>query len=451
MSGSSGIDLEGLTDGQLLGLIDAAFDRLGDDRLRMPSDQERLRLAEQATLVQARATGYQQHLAAELDSSMACWHEHKTSILTWLGEHLRFTPTEAARLVRGGQTQERFPVVGKAARDGVLLPAQHEAITSVLAKLPTGLETAMVRKGEAHLVSLAATHTSRELRLLSRHLLEVIAPQVAEQEDADRVAAEDRAARRERFVDFHPDYHGQVHFRGSLPVADGETFMRLIDSYKAAQQRGDDLIDPQAEYLSPGMRRADALVALLNHHQQESLAPNHGGDRPRVVISVKYENLVAAAQHHGVLDAHLVGSGERLPAGVLRQMLCDADILPVVLGGASQVLDVGRTQRLATPPIRAALELRDGGCVFPGCDKPPQACHAHHINPWWAGGRTDLGNLVLVCPHHHGIVEPTRDTEANADRWSIKIRADGLPEVVPPQRVDPRQQPRLHARFWNRE
>jgi hypothetical protein len=140
-----------------------------------------------------------------------------------------------------------------------------------------------------------------------------------------------------------------------------------------------------------------------------------------------------------------VGSGEPLPAGVLRRLLCDADLLPAVLGGPSQVLDVGRAQRLVTPSIRAALELRDGGCVFPGCDKPPHACHAHHLQPWWAGGPTALQNLVLVCAHHHGIVEPGHDP--TADRWRVQLRADGLPEVVPPRRADPGQRPRLHSRF----
>ncbi|MBK8446843.1 MAG: DUF222 domain-containing protein [Micropruina sp.] len=68
-----------------------------------------------------------------------------------------------------------------------------------------------------------------------------------------------------------------------------------------------------------------------------------------------------------------------MPGSVLRRLLCDADILPIVLDGDTQPLDVGRAQRLLTPPIRAALEIRDQGCVFPGCDKPPAACHAHHI------------------------------------------------------------------------
>ncbi|MCA0296935.1 MAG: HNH endonuclease, partial [Actinobacteria bacterium] len=184
---------------------------------------------------------------------------------------------------------------------------------------------------------------------------------------------------------------------------------------------------------------------------QDGLAPAHGGDRPRVVVTLSWDTLA-----HQCVDAHLVGTGEPVAASVARQLLCDADVLPIVLGGPSLILDVGRCQRLVTPEIRAALEHRDQGCVFPGCDKPPQACHAHHILPWWAGGTTALPNLVLLCPHHHGIIEPAHPTgdgppPSPDDRWQVRLRTDGAPEILPPRRVDPHQQPRQHTRFLTRQ
>ena len=128
-----------------------------------------------------------------------------------------------------------------------------------------------------------------------------------------------------------------------------------------------------------------------------------------------------------------------------------ADLLPAVLGGASEVLDVGRAQRLVTPAIRAALALRDGGCVFPGCEKPPHACHAHHVIPWWQGGTTAQTNLALLCPHHHGLIEPARDgpapPEPQLNRWELRIGDDGLPEIIPPRLVDHARRPRRHQRL----
>ncbi len=174
-------------------------------------------------------------------------------------------------------------------------------------------------------------------------------------------------------------------------------------------------------------------------------APTLNGDRPRVVVTVSHDTLRGLAAEAGV-TGH---AGEVGPAE-LRRICCDADILPVVMGGPSEVLDVGRSQRLVTPPIRAAVTIRDGGCVFPGCDKTPGECEAHHLQPWWNGGVTALQNLALVCRHHHGLVEPARfhPDGPPPDRWQLHLSdTDGLPEVIPPRRLDPDQTPRRHARF----
>jgi HNH endonuclease len=77
-------------------------------------------------------------------------------------------------------------------------------------------------------------------------------------------------------------------------------------------------------------------------------------------------------------------------------------LLPPVLGGApSRPLEVGRATRVIAPAQRAALAARDGGCVFPDCDRPLAWCDAHHLWHWVDGGPTDLDNLALVCRAHH--------------------------------------------------
>jgi HNH endonuclease len=67
-------------------------------------------------------------------------------------------------------------------------------------------------------------------------------------------------------------------------------------------------------------------------------------------------------------------------------------------------LEVGRATRVVSPAQRTALAVRDGGCVFPGCDRPPAWCDAHHLRHWLHGGTTDLANLVLLCRAHHRAV-----------------------------------------------
>ncbi len=434
------------TDSQLLVVIGAALDALTDARLRLPSEAEQLQLFKESLRLDARLQAWLQQLAARIDTSDAAWHEYRTSTTTWLVEAAHLTPREARRLVRAGHGLQRFPLVAEAAVGGLVLPSQAEAITSVLADLPAEFDPECVARGEELMVGFAASHNSAELRRLATHLVETLAPETAEELEAARLERQERIARARRFLELSGDGEGSVRLRGSLPVAAAEPLIRIVDAYADAEKRAAlEARDPLAETLTPAMRRADALVAMVQHHSQQALGPTNGGDRPRVVVTLSYDKLVKAATDAGVVCGRLVGADEPLAPGVLRQLLCDADLLPAVLGGPSQILDVGRTQRLVTGPIRAALELRDGGCVFPGCDKPPHACHAHHLQPWWAGGRTSLENLVLVCAHHHGIVEPGHDP--TADRWKVRIRDDGRPEVIPPVRADAQQRPRVHARF----
>lgn len=438
-----------LDDGQLLAVINAALDVLTSDRLRLPSDRERMDTLSTAVKISSRLDAYQSRLAARMDADEAVWHEHGTSVSTWLTQTHQFTTREAHAMVKAGRKLSRFDRVGAAAEDGLLLPAQARAVTSVLDLLPAEFDGNQIDQAQQMMIGFAKVHNSSELRTLTSALVEMLDPVSAEEREAKRVEREYKQAVRDRHLKFTHHGDGAVSFRGSLPTTEAEGFIEILHSYMAQIKRGLDIADPEAEYITPAMHRADALIAMVRAHQAHSMAPNNGGDRPRVVLTIDLATLQAAAEGAGYPIGQMLGTGEAIPAGVLRQWLCDGEIMPVVLGGPSEVLDVGRSRRLVTPEIRRALEVRDRGCVFPGCDRAPNACHAHHITPWWAGGETRLDNLVLVCPHHHGIVEP--GTNPNADRWSIALGVDGTPYVTPPRRVDPEQRPRIHNRFRSRQ
>lgn len=96
----------------------------------------------------------------------------------------------------------------------------------------------------------------------------------------------------------------------------------------------------------------------------------------------------------------LAVTGPILPEAA-RRIACDAGVSRIITRGASEILDVGRRTRVVRPVLRRALELRDGGCTHPGCDRPPQWCDAHHIVDWADGGETSLANLRLLCRRHH--------------------------------------------------
>ncbi|WP_143447759.1 HNH endonuclease signature motif containing protein [Kineosporia sp. R_H_3] len=125
----------------------------------------------------------------------------------------------------------------------------------------------------------------------------------------------------------------------------------------------------------------------------------------------------ATLHRHGPIEAHL-----------LAYLACTATLTKVLLDPNGAPLDVGRTHRLATPAQRKALAARDGGCVIPACPVPHEGTDAHHLHAWEHGGRTDLHNLVSLCPNHH--------QQVHAGLWVIEL-LNGIPWVRPPSWIDP--------------
>ncbi|TCK21568.1 HNH endonuclease signature motif containing protein [Pseudonocardia endophytica] len=178
---------------------------------------------------------------------------------------------------------------------------------------------------------------------------------------------------------------------------------------------------------SPAERQAEALADVCSHALQHAPLPETGGRRPVISVLITLKDLQDRARA-AVLDV----AGAVTPES-LRMLACDAGIVPVVMNGAGQPLDVGRIRRTIPDGLRRAVTARDRGCAHPGCDRPPSWCEIHHVIPWEHGGETTLGNLVMLCKMHHRQIH-------HAD-WLVRIR-DGLPEFVPPRWIDPQQRPR---------
>lgn len=337
------------------------------------------------------------------------------------------------------ELQQR-PEVGQAAVEGAISVAKARTISKVLDGL-TGLDAEQSAQAERVMLDLAARQDTDQLAKAAPLVLAAVAGDDAGTAQERQLQRQAEAAQRNRSLVFGRDGNGSVTFLGSLPRVAGEAFITLIDSYVESRRRSAvEERDPAAPLRTPAQRRADALLDLIAAHQAERRAPSTGGDRPRVVVTLNYDRLRDAA-----VGAGIIADGELISAGELRRLCCDADLVPAVLGGASETLDVGREQRLVTRAIRTALSIRDGGCVFPGCNTRPAACEAHHLRPWWDGGETALSNLALLCHHHHGLVEPAKYVAR--DQWELRIADDGIPEAIPPRRCDPQRKPLRHQRF----
>jgi hypothetical protein len=195
-----------------------------------------------------------------------------------------------------------------------------------------------------------------------------------------------------------------------------------------------------------GQRRADALADLLLHY----LATCHhtSGPTVRLHVTATWEQLHAAATPRRSTDPRLpdpttfdscetpahTDHGHPFPDAELAMAACDCVITRLVVDADGMPLDVGRGHRLVTPAQRRALIQRDGGCAFPGCDRTPEWCDAHHIIPWEHHGPTDMDNLVLLCRKHHTEMHRTdpfscaiRESDGRAQFW----RPDGTPLLEP--------------------
>ena len=166
-----------------------------------------------------------------------------------------------------------------------------------------------------------------------------------------------------------------------------------------------------------GARMWDALVQTAQHALDTDLPPDSHGAPARLMVTTTLEALRDAAWP--------TTPSNELSVATIRRLACDAEIIPAVLGTRGEPLDVGRAKRLVTLAIWAALVIRDRHCAFPGCDRPPLMCHAHHIVHWISGGETKLSNLVLLCSHHHRVIHHSP--------WEVSINPDDhRPEFLPP-------------------
>ncbi len=378
-------------------------------------------------------------LLAKADATQESLQQAGTPTTSWLTVQGGLSKREAAGMLHQARDLAEHPDVAQAAATGRISVNQARAIGTVLGGLD-GLDEAQRHRPSSCCSTMAASLDTDRLAKAAPQVLAQVAPKQADETLERRLQRQAEAAQRNRSLVFRRDGNGSILFSGSLPLVDGEAWIAQLDAYTESRRRTAlEERDPAGTGLTPEQRRADALVAMIINHGKGRRAPKVGGDRPRVVVTVDYAKLSADATAAG-----LIGDGEPLSAGDLRRLCCDADLLPAVLGGPSTVLDVGRDCRLVPADLRAALVLRDGGCVFPGCHARPSECEAHHIIPWWKGGPTALSNLCLLCHHHHGLVEPAR--YGVRDQWEIRIATDGIPETIPPRRCDPGRRPLRHAR-----
>ncbi|WP_426562660.1 DUF222 domain-containing protein [Angustibacter sp. McL0619] len=243
-----------------------------------------------------------------------------------------------------------------------------------------------VVEAQAFLLGEARAFDATQLSRLADHLRHRLDP------DADdRLAGSEQAQQQARSLTLASTGGGMVHVEGLLSPACGAALRTAIDAWSAPQPASDGTPDAR----TAAQRRHDGLQRLAEKAvaAQDFLPSTHGSPY-RVVVTVSQRDLVEG------LGAALP-DGTRVSSAAAAALLCEAEIVPVLIDGDANPLDVGRTQRAFTPRQRTALAVRDRRCTWPGCGAPPEWTDAHHLTPWQHGGPSDLDNAALLCSHHH--------------------------------------------------
>jgi hypothetical protein len=199
-----------------------------------------------------------------------------------------------------------------------------------------------------------------------------------------------------RYLRITPQSDGMTRLSGLLDPESAATVVAAYDAATSPRRGGPRFVDPseidRAERLTRDERTLDQLavdcfVELIRIGA--TAAPDIVGvQRPAVRVLVTDRDLTRRAGH-----GRIEGQTAPISISTVERELCDRGTVPIHFDTDGQIVNVGREQRLYTSRQRTGIGARDGGCLFPGCDRPPSWCEVHHINEWHQDhGRTDIAD-----------------------------------------------------------
>ena len=354
-----------------------------------------LHLIERLGAAKSEVTKAQRQLLREIvecDLSEVWRGSGHKSMKFWLAEKLGTNTWMTERYIKAAHAIEILPHVSKALEAGLLSLEQ----TVELARFATP-------EDEARLVlwakDKAVKHIRRRADNATKRLLK-------------DVQKDDQARRLEMW--WLADGSG-MWLEAFLPADQGAVVEKAIlrTEEKIAAEPIDG-IDPATQRT---MRQADALSTLCG----QQLADDKDLDRATTVI---HADLSALTADRGCCEFQ---AGPSINPETARRLVCDGRLETVVYDG-EVIVGIGRRSRAVPPKLFRVLMKRDGcACAWPGC--PSNRLQAHHMRHWVYGGKTDLPNLVLVCPLHHKFLHEYH--------WRIRLDADGTKTWLAPRRGPP--------------
>jgi hypothetical protein len=369
--------------------LDGALDGVAEvDPIYMATDDKAAALLGLSSLIDRVEELRMRVLAAAGDVAD---REGARDAAAWLAHRGRRDRGECRRRLRLARALGERPTTAQALRDGAVNVAQAEVVVRAVEALPDEVEHDVRALAEERLVAEAGDFGPRALRVMGRRIVDLVAPEVSEGMEARQLAKEEARAARRSSLTTRRNGDGTTDIRIRVPDRVADRLLTYLNAFSAPRRERASAPDDRRTY---DQRLAEAFAAFLEA-ADPSRMPLHGGDATTVLVRIDLATLL------GDLGVALVGD-EPITASEARRLACQADIIPVVLGGQSQVLDLGRARRLFSPAQRKALAVRLPTCRAEGCDIPAAWCEAHHGgDPWSRGGRTDLDAGVLLCSFHH--------------------------------------------------
>jgi hypothetical protein len=343
------------------------------------------------------------------------------------------TALRGAQLLGGGVGPQPFPAVLAAMERGDLGTGCAAVITRECANLlrrgvaPEAVSAAEVQLADAATQPALTADDVAHLAVRIRQLL-------------DPDGLEPRAEAQHEARSFTLSRSGDGMYRGRLVLAPeaGAVWLGAVQAIISPRTTPrfvteDDYVQQAvtADVRTGPQKMADAATELVARASAAPDMPHLAGATTTVSVHVSLADL-EAGRGVGWVD----GLEEPLPQSAVERLRCHAPLVSTVFGDRGEVLHHGKARRLFGPAQNRALAARDGGCVWPTCDRPPSWCESHHVEEWRSPthkpGRTDVDNGVLLCHFHHRHVHESS--------WKLEMRG-GVPHVVPPRWVDVSQTP----------
>ncbi|MGJ9412337.1 DUF222 domain-containing protein [Aeromicrobium sp. CF4.19] len=314
-----------------------------------------------------------------------------SSLTAWARARLRLAPGENKQLVAAARTGHDLPGVGEALRAGRIGTA-HTALFSYGLK---HLGHDVMSEASPWLLDVAQASEPKDLRQVIRSLRAAVYPDSLDEAWIRGMDKQDIQ------LNAVPD---GFHLTGFLNAVTGAKFHAILSSLGAPRD-ADDL-------RTGAQRRIDGLDELLTTALEHGL-PSDKGVRPQLMVLAPLDAAQEAQRAATEQDiptrigppAELVGFGAIGPK-LLGYLACGSDVTGVLTrddAPVADVLNVGRTQRLATLKQRRVVITRQNGvCAAPGCSNTH--LDIHHAVWWSRGGRTDIDQLVGLCPRCHTLV-----------------------------------------------